>query len=145
MYPEDRVLVGVINRQRDLLYARAQRWYRIPVERMPRGGLYVEYVAFFLSGAVFRERSGGVHFYARRTGLELAYRRDLLPDEMSHPRADAVYYKLQLGDLCEKLPPVLNSDRRPVTFILTTWERFEGARHLAELYGAVDRMDQHRN
>jgi hypothetical protein len=137
VYPEDRVLVGVINRQRDLLCARDQRWYRVPVAHMPRGGLYVAYVAFFLSGAVFRERSGGVHYYARYTGLELAYRRDLLPDEAAHPRAGEVYYKMQLGDLCEKLPPVLNSARRPVTFILTTWERFSVARQLSELYDAA--------
>ncbi len=137
MYPEDQVLVGVINRRRDLLCARDQRWYRVPVARMPRGGLYAAYVAFFLSGGAFGRRSGGVYYYARHTGLELAYRRDLLPEEADHPRAGEVYYKLQLGDLREKAPPVLNSARRPVTFILTTWERFTAARHIGELYGAL--------
>lgn len=137
MYPEDRVLVGVINRRRDLLCARDQRWYRVPAARMPRGGLYVAYVAFFLSGAVFRERSGGVHYFAPYTGVELVYRRDLLPEEADHPRAGEVYYKMQLGDPREKVPPVLNSARRPVTFILTTWERFAAARHISELYGAL--------
>ncbi|MGQ9886962.1 MAG: hypothetical protein ACUVSX_00595 [Aggregatilineales bacterium] len=141
MYPEDCVLVGVVNRQRDFLCARDQHWYRVPVDRMPRGGLYSDYIAFFLSGTTFGERSGGVHYYARRTGFELARRRDLLPEEASHPRADAVYYKLQFGALCEKRPPVVNSARRPVTFILTTWERFERARCISELYGALDRYD----
>lgn len=144
MHPEDRVLVGVINRQRDLLCARDQHWYRVPAERMPRGGLYVDYVAFFLSGAVFRDHSGGVYYYARRTGVELVYRRDLLPEEVTHPRADAIYYKLQLGPLYEKQPPVMNSVRRPVVFILTTWERFERARCISELYGALERYDLRR-
>ena len=30
MLPEDSVLVGVINRKRDLVYALDQHWYRIP-------------------------------------------------------------------------------------------------------------------
>ena len=36
MYPEDRVLVGVIRRQRDLRLARDEGWYRIPLAHWPR-------------------------------------------------------------------------------------------------------------
>src|SRR4051812_24780388 len=100
MYPEDRVLIGVINRKRDLNTARDEHWYRIPRERMPRG-VHVEYIAFFLSGA-FGERSGSICYYAERKGLELLYRRDLLPNEPNHKRADSVYYKVGLGDLMDK-------------------------------------------
>ena len=62
MLPEDSVLVGVINRKRDLVYAQDQHWYRIPQERMPRG-ITADYVAFFLSRS-FGERNGAIHFYA---------------------------------------------------------------------------------
>lgn len=136
MYPEDRVLVGVINRKRDLTHAREGRWYRIPQDRLPRG-VNAEYLAFYLSRA-FGEQNGGIRYFAERRGLELAYRRDLLPGEADHPRANAVYYKVQIGELIEKDPPVLNPTRRVITFIYTTWDRFVHARTISDLYSQAD-------
>jgi len=136
MFPEDRVLVGVINRKRDLALAQTEGWYRIPQERMPRG-INAEYMAFFLSRA-FKERNGGIYYYAERKGLELAYRKDLLPKEADHPRADEVYYKVQIGDLIEKSPPVLNPTRRTLTFVYTTWDRFVHAEKISDLYSQDD-------
>lgn len=136
MYPEDRVLVGVINRKRDLEYARDHHWYRIPQERMPRG-VYAEYLAFYLSRA-FKEKNGGIVYYAQRKGLELAYRRDLLPEEAHHPNADNVYYRVALGELVEKIPPILNPTKRPISFIYTTWDRFVHAREIRDLYSQND-------
>jgi hypothetical protein len=136
VYPEDRVLVGVINRKRDFDKARFEHWYRVP-QGQARTGIYAEYVAFFFSRA-FKELNGGIHYYARRTGIELVRRRDLLPEEAGHPRADAVYHKLQLGELRRKDPPIVNADRRVVTFIYTTWDRFTAAATLADLYSDAD-------
>ncbi|MBN1680644.1 MAG: hypothetical protein JW966_10155 [Anaerolineae bacterium] len=136
MYPEDRVLVGVINRKRDLDRAQYGHWYRVPQGKAQKG-IHAEYVAFYLSRA-FDELNGGIHYYARRTGLELARRADLLPEEAAHPRADTLYHKLQLAELRRKDPPILNPTRRPVSFIYTTWDRFEQAQVLADLYSQAD-------
>ena len=136
MYPEDRVLVGVINRKRDLDRARLDHWYRIPLKQLPRG-VNADYVAFFLSRA-FKQQNGGIHYFAGVQGIELAYRRDLLPDQPDHPRAGEVYYKVQLGDVMDKTPPVLNPTRRPISFIRTTWDRFVNAQDIAGLYSKAD-------
>lgn len=136
MYPEDRVLVGVINRRRDLRLAQEQGWYRIPRARAPRS-IDAEYIAFYLSRA-FEDKNGGIHYYARRTGHELALRRDLLPDEVDHSRAENIYYKMQLGPLIAKQPPILNPLRRPISFIYTTWDRFAAAATIADLYSKAD-------
>jgi len=136
VFPEDRVLVGVINRKRDLDIARGEGWYRIPQAKMPRG-VNAECIAFFLSRA-FKERNGSICYYAERRGLELAYRHDLLPKEANHARADEVYYKVQLGELLEKDPPVLNPTRRSISFIYTTWDRFVTARQISDLYSQAD-------
>lgn len=136
MYPEDRVLVGVVNRKRDLDTVRYDHWYRVPQRRAPNG-IHAEYVAFFLSRA-FGSLNGGIHYYARRTGVELVRRRDLLPEEASHSRADDVYYKLQLGELRRKDPAVTNPTKRAIAFIHTTWDRFEAAREIADLYSDAD-------
>ncbi len=136
MLPEDSVLVGVINRKRDLVYARDQHWYRIPQERMARG-VTADYIAFFLSRA-FGERNGSIPYYAEKTGLELRYRRDLLPDEPDHRRADAVYYRVALGDFQVKNPPIRNDTKRTISFVYTTWDRFIHAQTIADLYSDDD-------
>jgi hypothetical protein len=136
VFPEDRVLVGVINRKRDLDKALHEHWYRIPQPGAPQG-IHAEYIAFFLSRA-FKELNGGIHYYARRTGIELVRRRDLLPDEANHSRADDLYHKLQFGEMRRKDPPVLNPTKRPIVFIYTTWDRFEQARVIADLYSDAD-------
>ena len=137
MDPDDRVLVGVIRRRRDLALLRDAHWYRIPQEQARRG-LDADYLAFFLSGGVFREQSGGIHYFARRSGLELAYRRDLLPDEPDHPRAGCIYYKVQVEPLLARIPPHLNPNRRRISFIHTTWDRFVAARTIDDLYSRAD-------
>ena len=70
-------------------------------------------------------------------GLELVYRKDLIPDP-KHPRANNVYYRVALGDLEAKTPPITNPTRRPISFIYTTWDRFYQAHTVADLYSTDD-------
>lgn len=135
-FPEDRVLVGVINRRRDFEVARAEHWYRIPVAKAPRN-IETEYLAFYFSRS-FKEQNGGIFYYAPRTGHELVRRRDILPTEADHPRAMALYFKIQLGEMQAKEPPILNPTRRPIAFIYTTWDRFISAETIADLYTKDD-------
>ncbi len=132
MFPEDRVLVGVINRKRDLRAALQERWYRIPLARF-HGVLDYEYLAFYVSGVV-RPEGGGIYYYARIQGVELLRRRDLLPKEAAHKRAIELYYRAALGPIGIKSPPILNPGRRAVTFLFTTWDRFCAARTIPDLY-----------
>lgn len=136
MYPEDRVLVGVINRKVDFAAARDEGWYRIPVNRAP-DYIDCEYVAFYFSRA-FTSLNGGIHYYARTLGHELVRRRDLLPQETRHPRADDLYYRFALGPLQEKKPPILNPTVRPISFIFSTWDRFVAASKIADLYSDAE-------
>lgn len=143
MYPEDRVLVGVVNRKRDFEKLQTEHWYRVPVARGPKQ-VHAEYLAFYLSQKLSQSSfddpalKGGIYYYARRTGSELVYRRDLLPEESTHRRADEQYHKLQFAELHRKTPPILNPTNRPVSFIYTTWDRFEAATTLADLFSEAD-------
>lgn len=141
MYADDRVLVGVVKRKKDYQIARDQHWYRIPQGRMPRG-IDAEYIALFLSANPFGEQGGAIAAFARVTGVELARRGDLLPDEKT--RADELYYKVQFRQLIEKDPPIANEPSRSVSFIRTTWDRFISADTIADLYNDagffVDRL-----
>ncbi len=135
MYPDDRVLVGVVNRKKDFLIAQNDHWYRVPQKQMPHG-INAEYIALFLSGKTFKEKSGGVAYFAPIKGYELKHRKDLLPDE--DKRADEVYYQLQFEKLLEKVPPIVNESKRSISFVRTTWDRFISAKTIADLYSQAD-------
>jgi hypothetical protein len=132
MLPDDRVLVAVMNRPKDFEVARDEGWYRVPEKRAPRS-LFFEYVAFYFTGA-FGDEKWAVHYYARRLGHELVTRRTLLPDEPDHPRAGDLYYKLQLGPLQRREPPIVSLRWRRIAFIHTTWDRFEAAEEINDLF-----------
>jgi hypothetical protein len=136
MHPEDRVLVAVMNRPKDFEIARDAGWYRLPERRALRDACY-EYVAFYFTTA-FAELKWAIHYYAPCLGHELVTRRDLLPDETEHPHADRRYYKLQLGALQQRVPPIVSLRWRRVTFIHTTWDRFQAAKEINDLYAEGD-------
>lgn len=133
MYPEDRVLVGVMPDPHDLEIARDQHWYRVPAIHAPKG-IHAEYVAFYFTSKFPEDLRWAIHFYARRTGHEMARRIDLFPDQPNHPRAQERYYKLQLGPLKQKQPPIPSLRWRRITFIQTTWDRFVAAREINDLF-----------
>ena len=135
MYADDRVLVGVVRRKKDFQIAHSCNWYRIPQRQLPRG-LNAEYIALFLSSKSFCEHGGTIAYFARISGLELARRRDLLPDESR--RADEIYYKVQFRRLVRREPPINNWPARSISFIRTTWDRFICAETVADLYSSAD-------
>lgn len=137
MYPEDRVLVGIMPSPRDFELARAEHWYRVPKKNAPKG-IHAEYVAFYFTKVFGEDLRWAIHFYARRTGHELVRRRDLVPEEPDHPRANELYYKLQLGLIRQRKPPILSLRWRRVTFIHTTWDRFVTAQEINDLFSTDD-------
>ncbi|MBX7213363.1 MAG: hypothetical protein K1X39_05045 [Thermoflexales bacterium] len=143
LHPEDRVLVCLINRARDLEIARWDHWYRVPTRSAPREPL-PDVLAFFLT-AEFGDEKWAISEYARVRGHELVRRVDLFPAEPAHPRAQETYLKYQLGPL-ERLPRPIPSLRwRRVTFLATTGERLMQALEvgdLAEDKGHLKLMDE---
>jgi hypothetical protein len=121
-----------MTRPEDFEAARDSGWYRVPEKKAPRG-VFFEYIAFYFTAA-FVEQEYAVHYYARRLGHELVSRRDLLPDEPDHPRAEERYYKLQLGPLQKREPPIVSQRWRRITFIHTTWDRFQAAEEINDLF-----------
>lgn len=132
MYPEDRVLVAFVPRPADFELVKKEGWYRVPQRHAPKG-LHAEYFAFYF-GRRFGEEKWAIHYYARNLGHELLLRRDLLPDEADHPRAGEKYYKVQLGSLKRREHPIISLRWRRVTFIHTTWDRFEDALEINDLF-----------
>ena len=130
---EPRVLVAVMNDPRALEIARTKGWYRIPVRRAPpRVG--ADYLAFYQTAAFGPEEKWAVNYYAPIRRYRIARRRELLPKEPDHPRADDEYYKIEIGPL-EPLPHRIPSRRlRRITFIPTTLQRLLKAEEINDLW-----------
>src|SRR5512136_1986790 len=75
-----------------------------------------------------------IRWYAQVRGHELGARRDLLPDEPDHPRADQRYYKLQLGKPVELPHPIPSRSLRRITFVLTNGKRLNEAWEINDLF-----------
>jgi hypothetical protein len=132
MYPEDRVLVAYLPDPADFEIVRQEGWYRIPEIHAPKG-LHAEYYAFYF-GRKFGENKWAIHYYARQQGFELITRRDLLPEQANHPRASERYYKVSLGPLQKVKEPIISLRWRRITFMHTTWDRFQDAREINDLF-----------
>ncbi len=131
----DRVLIGVMKTPADYVLARDEGWYRIPQKHAPASVTDAAVLGFYFTTA-FKEERWGIHWYAEVRGHELARRRELLPTEPDHPRADAIYYQLQLGPLIRREPPIPSLRWRRITFIETTWDRFTAAEEINDLYAS---------
>jgi hypothetical protein len=131
MYPEDRVLVVYVPHPSDFSIIRDEGWYRIPQKNAPKG-LHAEYFAFYF-GRRFGAQKWAIHYYAAQLGHELVTRAALLPADIDHPRADNLYYKVQLGPLQELDRPILSIRWRRITFLHTTWDRFQDAAEINDL------------
>jgi hypothetical protein len=126
-------LVAAVNDPADLARARDQGWYRIPIARAPRR-VAAEYLAFYQTGAFPPGERWLVRWMAPVRRYHLATRRELIPEEPAHPRADDRYYKVVLGPLCP-LPRSIPSRRlRRITFIPTTLARLTSALEINDLW-----------
>ena len=143
MFPDDRVLVAYMPDPADFARLCREGWYRLPFARAPKGR-HAEYFAFYF-GRKFGTEKYAIHYFARQRGHELVRRRDLMPAELDHPRADRWYYKVQFGPLQRLSRPIMSLNWRRITFIHTTWDRLIRATEIRDLIlqgdGYVNRRD----
>jgi hypothetical protein len=132
--PDDSpVLVVVMNDLDDLARARDAGWYRIPFDRAPRR-VAADFLAFYQTAAFPPEERWTVRWMAPVRGYRLATRRELIPEEPAHPRAEQPYYKVTLGELAPLPRPVPSRRLRRITFISTTLARLLDAQEINDLW-----------
>lgn len=124
--------MAYVPRPADFAIVQNEGWYRIPQQFAPKG-LHAEYFAFYF-GRHFGPEKWAIQYFARNLGHELTTRLALFPDEPEHPRAQDLYYKVQLGPLQKLERPILSLRWRRVTFIHTTWDRFNIATEINDLF-----------
>ncbi len=127
------VLVVVVNHPADLARAREQGWYRIPLNRAPRR-IAAEHLAFYQTGSFSSEERWRVQWHAPVRGYRIVTRRELIPEEPAHPRAEERYYRVELGPLVPLPDPIPSRRLRRITFIPTTMARLYQAQEINDLW-----------
>lgn len=130
------VLVVVVNNRRDWQRVINEGWYRIPLKYVPHP-VAAEALAFYLTRP-FGADAWQVAWYAPTLRYQLVSRRELLPDEPDHPRAEERYYRIALGPVRRLERPILSRHLRRITFIPTTFGQLLTATDVAELWQIDD-------
>lgn len=136
------VLVAVVNNMEDLRRAASEGWYRIPQRRAPQR-VGADYLAFYQTGA-FRgaEEAQTVTYYAPTRRYRLLTRRELLPNEADHARANDYYFRIEIGPLQRLERPIVADKFLRVTFVHTSFDRLFSAASVADLFRKDDPFDQ---
>ena len=126
------VLVGVLRSWRDRDILLREKWYRIPLARMPVRPF--KYIAFY-EPAIFGCEGKCIRYYAKIRTHETALRRELFSDESHHPRANERYVKFIVGPIQKLGHSIQNSGSpRRISFGFTTLQRLRSSRNILQLF-----------
>ncbi len=135
------VLVGVINRRKDLEILKKRGWYRISVKYAPKR--LPGYLAFYQT-RVFGKDGKAIRYYAPVKSRSTVQRFKLLPDEKDHPRADEYYYKFRLSKLRRTQRIIHNDSRRRISFGFTTLAKLRKSERISQLFDIAPLEDMMR-
>lgn len=135
------VLVVVVNDPADLDRALHAGWYRIPLARAP-ARIAVDHLAFYQTAAFPEGERWLIRWHAPVTDYRIVHRRDLLPAEPNHPRANDRYYRIGLGPPRALPSPVPSRRLRRITFIPTTLTRLLAAQEINDLWVKTDAQER---
>ena len=113
----------------------------IPVKRAPRR-VGADYLAFYMTGAFPAEERHRILFYAPTRAYRLATRAQLLPEEADHPRAQDLYFRIEIGPLQRLEPAIVSHKLRRITFISTRLDRLLSAREVVDLWDKERHLDE---
>ncbi len=136
--PRPDVLVGVLKTKRDRGILLEEKWYRIPLEHAPRRK--PKFLAFY-QGTVFRKNGKKIELYARIKYWRLKKRKEILPDEKKHPRANKLYLQFFLSRISKLRKPVLNRGRVRISFGFTSLVKLRQCRNIRGLFNIMPMDD----
>lgn len=126
------VLVVLVNNHEDWRRICEEHWYRIPLRSTPLP-VAAEFLAFYQT-RVFGPEAWQISYYAPVQTYRIVARRDVLPDEPNHARADDLYYRIEIGPIQRLARPIPSRRLRRVTFIPTTSTQLFHAADVADLW-----------
>src|SRR5215510_5674021 len=90
----------------------------------------------FYQGKVFgKDDAYKIRYFGEVKRVDISPRKELFPnDEENKHKADNLYYRIQLKSLQQRYRPIVSYRPRRLVFIPTTWEKFEYADQINDLF-----------
>src|ERR1700752_1979886 len=128
------LLVALLPTTSALDILKTEGWYHIPVDTAPKR--WPPKVMAFYQGKVFgKEEQYKIRYFGEVKQIDVLPRKELFPnDEENAQKAEKLYYRVQLSDLHEKYKPIVSYRPRRLVFIPTTWEKFQFAEQINDLF-----------
>ncbi len=137
MRPTDWLLIALLPQPDDLVRAR-EGWYRVPEAAAPKILADVTALAFY-QPRTFGEDALQIAWWGKIRRIQQLLRRDMLPDEPTHRRADEPYLKIELEPLHRRTPPLKTTKARRLLFAPVRWGRFQEAQSVDDLFTPTPR------
>ena len=116
--------------------ARVEGWYHVPAEAAKKWvkDRWPPQIIAFYQGKPHGDEVFSVRYFADVLRVEKLIRNRIFPDETDHPRAEKAYYRIHLGPQHQLPRPILSRRWRRITFIPTTWRKFQTAVEINDLF-----------
>jgi hypothetical protein len=137
MHSDDLILIALLPTPADLVRAQGG-WYRLPESAAPAALWDAKGLAFYQPRS-FGDEALQVAWWGRVMRIRRMVRRELLPDEPNHRRADEIYLRVDLAPLEARTPPLHATKARRLLFAPVRWSAFAEATTLDELFRPAPR------
>jgi very-short-patch-repair endonuclease len=126
------MLVALLPNPGDFAILQSKGWYRIPVSARIRGWP-PRWLAFY-QPKNFKDQAYRVQYYGEVEKIDEVPRRVLFPNEIESVKADKLYHRIRLKRLERRPEPIPSLRHRRLLFIPTTWDKFERAGQINDLF-----------
>ena len=132
------LLVALLPKKSALDILKNELWYHIPVENVPkkwREGWLPKALAFYQGKAFGKDEAYKIQYFGDVSQVDVVPRKNLFPDdEENQEKAENLYYRIQLNKLQTRYNPIISFRPRRLVFIPTTFEKFENAEQINDLF-----------
>jgi very-short-patch-repair endonuclease len=127
------MLLAIFKYKYSLTYLQEDGWYHIPVDRAPKSFKSTKWLCFY-QGKAFAKEAYRVQYYGEIEDYDVVPYRELFPNRFESEKSDWLYYKVYLKELKRLPEPILSFRPRRLSFVPTTWEKFESATQINDLF-----------
>lgn len=132
------LLVALLPKLSALNILKSELWYHIPVDVVPKKwkeGWRPKAMAFYQGKVFGKEEAYKIRHFGDVSQVDIVPRKELFPnDAENQEKAENLYYRIQLNNLQTRYNPIISFRPRRLVFIPTTFEKFENAEQINDLF-----------
>ena len=127
------MLLAIFKYKDSLTRLQEGSWYHIPVATAPKSFQSARWLCFY-QGKIFAPEAYRVQYYGEIKDYQVVPYRELFPNRIDSVKSDWQYYKIHLKELKQRPEPILSYRPRLLSFVPTTWEKFDNATQINDLF-----------